>query len=434
MQQVHRRSNFCRLGSLLLALSAATVAYSTFRTEAQIVRTPIRSHGGGIRQIYSRTLRNPGVVLNPMECERISSWRRNYPIRGRDRHGFALQAEENQVESIPEEAEAELDPEEESVAEEPVQMQKLFAVIEMAESPESIAAATENSPELKQEQDAYLKDLMDKGLIISSGNFESQEVLTGVWIAKADSLESALRIRDNSPYWTAGIIPNTIVRQWNAIGDLVSDTTVKQLDEAKQELAELKQLRSTEAAKAESYASQVAKVQDAYARVMNDFTTYKTRTDREKEMAIVEGKRAAVRKLLPMIDAFGSAFEMISPQSEGEQIIDEAYRSLYDQMIQIFKSEGLEELGFVGESFDAELHEAMELQETEEFPDGAITKVFRVGFKLGDQLVRPAYVQVASNPADAAAKEAAAKLEAEAASKAEAEAREESTQTENKQE
>lgn len=78
-------------------------------------------------------------------------------------------------------------------------------------------------------------------------------------------------------------------------------------------------------------------------------------------------------------------------------------------MIDIFKAEGLEELGFVGESFDAQLHEAMELHDTEEFPDGAITKansskcychvptvkqVFRVGFRLGDQLVRPAYVQV----------------------------------------
>lgn len=57
-----------------------------------------------------------------------------------------------------------------------------------------------------------------------------------------------------------GVIPNTIVRQWNAIGDLVSDRIVKQLDEAKQELAELKQLRASEATKAESYAAQVAKV------------------------------------------------------------------------------------------------------------------------------------------------------------------------------
>lgn len=77
---------------------------------------------------------------------------------------------------------------------------------------------------------------------------------------------------------------------------------------------------------------------------MNDFTTYKRKSDHEKDMATVEGKRvmhsltkslvlalkilwqAAVRKLLPMIDAFGSAFDMINPQSEGEKVIDESYR------------------------------------------------------------------------------------------------------------
>ena len=41
--------------------------------------------------------------------------------------------------------------------------QKLFAVIEMAESAGAIPQALEENPSLKEEQDAYLKDLMDKG-------------------------------------------------------------------------------------------------------------------------------------------------------------------------------------------------------------------------------------------------------------------------------
>mmetsp|Transcript_2225 Transcript_2225/g.3534 ORF Transcript_2225/g.3534 Transcript_2225/m.3534 type:complete len:448 (-) Transcript_2225:194-1537(-) len=314
--------------------------------------------------------------------------------------------------------------------------QKLFAVIEMAESAQTMPETLANSPDLQKEQEAYLKDLMDKGLIVASGSFESQEALTGVWVVKADSLESALRIRDNSPYWNAGVIPNTIVRQWNAVGELVADGVASQLDEAQQELAQIKEIRASEAAKAETYAAQVAKVQDAYTRVMNDFSAYKKRTDREKEMAMIDGKGAAVRKLLPMIDAFFIAFDTIQPQTPGEEEIDQAYRSLYHQMIQIFESEGLERVGNEGEEFDPTYHQATDLIETEEYPDGVIVKVLRAGFTIGEQLVRPAFVQVSSNPADAAAKAEARKAEEEAKAAAERESRaaEASAETENQKE
>uniref|UniRef100_A0A7S0DTJ3 YCII-related domain-containing protein n=1 Tax=Amorphochlora amoebiformis TaxID=1561963 RepID=A0A7S0DTJ3_9EUKA len=280
----------------------------------------------------------------------------------------------------------------------PLPSQRLFAVIEMAESANAVPSALEDSPSLKEEQDAYLKDLMEKGLIVSSGSFESQEALTGVWIVKADSLDSALKIRDNSPYWKSGIIPNTIVRQWNAVGELLTTDTSDKLDEAVNELNQLKDIRAAEAAKAEQYAAQVAKVQDAYTRVMNDFQAYKKRSDKEKEMAKTDGKGAALRKLLGMIDNFAYIFDAVDPQTDGEKEIDFAYRSLYDQMIDIFKTEGLEEIGAVGEQFDFEYHEAVESIPTSEHPDGTILKVTRPGFKIDGKLVRAAHVEVASNP------------------------------------
>eukprot|EP00954_Amorphochlora_amoebiformis_P028661 1392033-Amorphochlora_amoeboformis.AAC.2 len=57
-----------------------------------------------------------------------------------------------------------------------------------------------------------------------------------------------------------GIIPNTIVRQWNAVGELLTTDTSDKLDEAVNELNQLKDIRAAEAAKAEQYAAQVAKV------------------------------------------------------------------------------------------------------------------------------------------------------------------------------
>jgi molecular chaperone GrpE (heat shock protein) len=62
---------------------------------------------------------------------------------------------------------------------------------------------------------------------------------------------------------------------------------------------------------------------------------------------------------------------------------------------------GVEPVMAVGEQFNPELHEAVDIVETDE--DGVVTAEYSRGYRFGERLLRPARVQVGRASAQAAA-------------------------------
>ena len=73
-------------------------------------------------------------------------------------------------------------------------------------------------------------------------------------------------------------------------------------------------------------------------------------------------------------------------------------QGLYKQMVETFKSLGVEAVPGVGQPFDPNFHDAIAREDNDDFPDGTVLKEFRRGFRLGNTLLRPAMVQVPSPP------------------------------------
>ena len=71
-------------------------------------------------------------------------------------------------------------------------------------------------------------------------------------------------------------------------------------------------------------------------------------------------------------------------------------QGVYKQMVEAFRSLGVEAVPGPGNLFDPEVHEAIMREENDDVPDGTVLKEFRRGFKLGNQLLRAAMVQVSS--------------------------------------
>jgi molecular chaperone GrpE len=69
-------------------------------------------------------------------------------------------------------------------------------------------------------------------------------------------------------------------------------------------------------------------------------------------------------------------------------------QGVYKQMVEVFRSLGVEAVPGVGSPFNPEVHDAIMREENDDVPDGTVLKEFRRGFRLGDQLMRPAMVQV----------------------------------------
>ena len=70
---------------------------------------------------------------------------------------------------------------------------------------------------------------------------------------------------------------------------------------------------------------------------------------------------------------------------------------------QALMSVGVSSVPAVGEAFDPELHEAVDMKQVEPEDDGKITAEYSRGYRFGDRLLRPARVQVGRGNAGKAA-------------------------------
>ena len=131
---------------------------------------------------------------------------------------------------------------------------------------------------------------------------------------------------------------------------------------------------------------------DSYLRLAADYDNYRKRTLKEKEQAYGHGKADAVEKLLPVYDNLERAL--------AQPTEDEAYKKGVEmtmtQLTGILEGLGVEIFGAEGDAFDPNIHNAIMHTEAEGVEENTITKVFQKGFKLGENIVRFAMVEVAN--------------------------------------
>ena len=131
--------------------------------------------------------------------------------------------------------------------------------------------------------------------------------------------------------------------------------------------------------------------EERYLRMYAEFENYKKRTEKEKQNTALYAKADVVEMLLPVIDSMENAIAIETADENLKQGI-----SLMFEQIRIFlETNGVEEIGKVGEEFNPELHDAISIQEVENANSGEIISVFRKGYKIKDRIIRHAMVIVA---------------------------------------
>ena len=59
-------------------------------------------------------------------------------------------------------------------------------------------------------------------------------------------------------------------------------------------------------------------------------------------------------------------------------------------------SQGVELINAVGQLFDPRFHEAIAYEDSEEFEKDIVSKQWRLGYKIGDRVIRPATVVISN--------------------------------------
>jgi molecular chaperone GrpE len=132
---------------------------------------------------------------------------------------------------------------------------------------------------------------------------------------------------------------------------------------------------------------------DRLRRALADLDNYRKRADREVERRVTEGRETLLREVLEPLDNIERAL-----QAADHGPLAQGLRGVFDQMEALLARHGAQRIGAVGEPFDPMRHEAVAVRHTDDVPDGTIVDVARSGFAIGDRVLRPAQVVVATRP------------------------------------
>lgn len=132
-----------------------------------------------------------------------------------------------------------------------------------------------------------------------------------------------------------------------------------------------------------------------YIRLAADFDNYRKRQAQERECLIAYGAQDAMKKLIEVLDNFDRAKQSIDSTEDVQQIKD-SFNVLYNQMFDNLSKLGLEVIQAQGQEFDPNFHEAVMQTPTSEHQENHVIMELQKGYKLGDKVLRPTLVNVAT--------------------------------------
>jgi molecular chaperone GrpE len=133
---------------------------------------------------------------------------------------------------------------------------------------------------------------------------------------------------------------------------------------------------------------------DRAARLQAEFDNFRKRNVKEQQDYRDYALAEALKSLLPILDSLDRALKTPSASIEdfrsGIELIDKQFHDVLGKL-------GVQPVPAEGERFDPNLHQAVQMVDTEHIADNHVIDELQRGYRLKDRLLRPAMVRVARN-------------------------------------
>ena len=136
-----------------------------------------------------------------------------------------------------------------------------------------------------------------------------------------------------------------------------------------------KKLKSCEKERAEYLAG--------WQRAKADLINYKKEQEQKNSAFFKFANETLISEILPVLDSFEQAMKHSK---------DDGILQLYNQLKNILKNQGLEEIESMGKKFDPSLHESV--GEAKGKKQGVIVEEIQKGYKLNGKVIRPSKVKI----------------------------------------
>jgi grpE len=165
--------------------------------------------------------------------------------------------------------------------------------------------------------------------------------------------------------------------------------------ETEEEVVEEKTAEELLQEKVDKLEEELKQSEDKYLRLYAEFENFKRRKNQEIETNNVYKSQKVITEILPSLDNLERALQVESDNEEIKSLL-KGVEMVYEGLLNVLKSEGVELIETENAQFDPNYHHAVMQDEDSEKESGAILDTFQKGYKLKDRVIRPAMVKVNS--------------------------------------
>ena len=136
-------------------------------------------------------------------------------------------------------------------------------------------------------------------------------------------------------------------------------------------------------------------LQDRLLRTAAEFDNYRKRIDRERRDQSESAAAALLAEVLPVVDNLERALQAPSgPEAAGYRA---GVELIQRQMLDLLRKRGVPPIDALGADFDPRFHQDVSQETSDAHRDGEVMEEMQRGYMLGDRLLRPAMVKVATS-------------------------------------
>jgi molecular chaperone GrpE len=139
---------------------------------------------------------------------------------------------------------------------------------------------------------------------------------------------------------------------------------------------------------------------DRLLRSIAEFDNYRKRIDRERRELAEFVSFEILHDLLPLVDDLERALAASDPSSDNATQTVASYRTgielIHKQLAELLRKRNVTPIEAKGADFDPHVHQAVATEPSDRHRDNEVIEELRRGYRLGERLLRPAMVKVAS--------------------------------------
>ena len=126
-----------------------------------------------------------------------------------------------------------------------------------------------------------------------------------------------------------------------------------------------------------------------------ELDNFRRRNLRETQDKIKYASGGLMTDILEAVDNLGRAIESYENDKSGDGLND-GVKLVTQQIMTILDKHNCKKIASTGEAFDPNLHQALQMQPSEEFEANTVMQDLRPGFQLHDRVLRPSQVFVST--------------------------------------